>query len=208
MRRAITIFSVIATFFCLAAEDAAWLTETFPKQLITASGKKVDTETALKGKTVAVYFSASWCGPCRSFTPELVKFHKKAAKKEKLEIVFVSSDKTSKAMMDYMKKDKMPWLAIPFGDPAIMALKKKLKVNGIPKLVVFNSQGKQISPNARWDIVLLGDKAPAAWKSPDYKPLTYQDAPKGNQKDSKSKVKAKTKKTKEKKQKSKSKKNK
>ena len=105
MKRAITIFSVIATFFCLAAEDAAWLTETFPKQLITASGKKVDTETALKGKTVAVYFSASWCGPCRSFTPELVKFHKKAAKKEKLEIVFVSSDKTSKAMMDYMKKD-------------------------------------------------------------------------------------------------------
>ena len=207
MKRAITIFSVIATFFCLAAEDAAWLTETFPKQLITASRKKVDTETALKGKTVAVYFSASWCGPCRGFTPQLVKFHKKAAKKENLEVVFVSSDKTSKAMMDYMKKDKMPWLAIPFGDPAIMALKKKLRVNGIPNLAVFDSKGKLISPNARWDIVILGDKAPAAWKSPDYKPLTYQDAKNSNQKDSKSKAK-KTKEKKSKKQKSKSKKNK
>ena len=61
--------------------------------------------------------------------------------------------------------------------------------------------------NARWDIVILGDKAPAAWKSPDYKPLTYQDAKNSNQKDSKSKAK-KTKEKKSKKQKSKSKKNK
>merc|ERR1712166_292973 len=33
----------------------------------------VDKTTALAGKTVGLYFSAHWCGPCRGFTPELIK---------------------------------------------------------------------------------------------------------------------------------------
>ena len=97
MKRAITIFSVIATFFCLAAEDAAWLTETFPKQLITASGKKVDTETALKGKTVAVYFSASWCGPCRMVAPILKDLAKEYG--DSIVIYKVDTDKEKELSM-------------------------------------------------------------------------------------------------------------
>ena len=35
-----------------------------------------NTEELLKDKVVGIYFSAHWCPPCRSFTPELVKSYK------------------------------------------------------------------------------------------------------------------------------------
>lgn len=151
----------------LAAAEGGSLLEKFPAELVNASGKKFDKATALNGKMVAVYFSASWCGPCRGFTPKLIEFYKKTAKKNNLEIVFVSSDRSADAMEKYMKK--MPWLAMPFGSPEAAALKKELKVRGIPKLVVFDANGKLISENARRDVVMLGKKAIKAWKSKDYK---------------------------------------
>jgi nucleoredoxin len=29
------------------------------------------------GKNIGLYFSAHWCGPCRQFTPQLVKMYEK-----------------------------------------------------------------------------------------------------------------------------------
>lgn len=78
-------------------------------------------------------------------------------------------------MKKYMKADSMPWLAIPFNDPAAKRLIGELKVNGIPTLAVFDKNGKLLSADGRWDVVLLKEKAVNAWKSSKYKPLTYQD---------------------------------
>ena len=177
----------VSGFLSVFAEGEDWFIEKFPEKLINAKGKKVEASTALKGKMVAVYFSASWCGPCRGFTPQLVDFYKSVAKKENIEIIFVSLDKEDKAMMNYMKKDKMPWLAIPFDAEERTNLQKTLRVAGIPHLIVFDSEGKMISPNARWDVVVLGKKAVEAWKSPDYKPKTYEDANKQSKKNGSSK---------------------
>ena len=170
-----TLLFAVSGFLSVFAGDEDWFSEKFPEKLINAKGKEVKTSTALKGKMVAVYFSASWCGPCRGFTPKLVDFYKSIAKKENIEIIFVSLDKEDKAMMNYMKKYKMPWLAIPFDAEERTNLQKTLRVSGIPHLIVFDSEGKMISPNARWDVVILGKKAVDAWKSTDYKPKTYQD---------------------------------
>ena len=163
----------------VSAEETAegtqkpWYEETFSK-LTNAAGEDVPV-SKLKDKIVGVYFSASWCPPCRGFTPQLVKFYNKGAGKENFEIVFVSSDKNADDMKAYMKKDSMPWTAIPFGDASASALKRKLGIRGIPTLVIFGSDGKIISQNGRWDVVMLGPKALEAWKSPNYKPKTYQD---------------------------------
>ena len=45
-----------------------------------ADGAKPSTTTAegldgLRGSTVALYFTASWCGPCQRFTPKLVQLY-------------------------------------------------------------------------------------------------------------------------------------
>ena len=42
-------------------------------KIIDADGKEIPTES-LRGKIVALYFSASWCIPCKKFTPQLIKF--------------------------------------------------------------------------------------------------------------------------------------
>lgn len=172
------LLAVFAMIFHLSAQND--LLSLFPKQLIDAKGKTVDTKTALEGKIVAVYFSASWCGPCRGFTPQLVQFHKRVARRG-LEVVFVSSDRNENDMMNYMKKDSMPWLAVPFKDPAVAKLKRMGKVRGIPQLMILDPSGKIISQNGRWDVVILQRKALNAWKSPDYKPKTYQDYKNNNQ---------------------------
>ena len=89
------------------AEEHDWK-NVFPDGLIKAGEKadkaKPDAVKTLKGKFVAVYNSASWCGPCRVFTPELVKFYKKNQKQ--MEIIFKSADRTEDAMIAYAKKNK------------------------------------------------------------------------------------------------------
>ncbi len=171
----LVICLVFAAFIHLVSGSDDNILQKLPSELVNRSGKKVQTAEALKGKMVAFYFSASWCPPCKAFTPVLVKFYRDVAKKSPMELVFVSSDKTPDAMEAYMKKSSMPWLAIPYDDQARGALKKDLKVNGIPRLIVFDAQGKMLSSDARWDVVLLGKKAVEEWQKPDYKPLTVQD---------------------------------
>lgn len=41
-----------------------------------SDGTEVGAE-ALDGKVLAVYFSASWCAPCKQFTPVLKKVYNK-----------------------------------------------------------------------------------------------------------------------------------
>ena len=78
----------------------------FDGPLLDAKGTEVSKE-ALAGKTIGIYFSASWCPPCRTFTPKLVKF--RDANKKDFEVVFVSSDRSPKDQMGYMKKAGMKW---------------------------------------------------------------------------------------------------
>ena len=68
-----------------------------------------------EGKVVGLYFSAHWCPPCRGFTPKLAEWYTKltsGALKDKVEIVFVSSDRDEKSFNEYFAE--MPWLALPF----------------------------------------------------------------------------------------------
>jgi len=64
--------------------------------------------------SAGLYFSAHWCPPCRGFTPELAKFYNEMKKKvgDKLEIVFISSDRSEADWKGYFAE--MPWLALPF----------------------------------------------------------------------------------------------
>jgi len=125
---------------------------------------EVQTADALKGKYVALYFSASWCPPCRAFTPVLRKLYLLCtAKKIPLEIVFVSSDKNVDEFKEYFLQH-MPWLAVPYENSAArQALSRKVGVMGIPTLCIIDPEGNMINSNARAAVIKDPECAKFPW---------------------------------------------
>jgi nucleoredoxin len=145
----LTLFSALLVCGKPTNDPSAGLQELFPGKLLDADGKEVSSGV-LAGKTVGIYFSAHWCPPCRSFTPNLVKFRDK--NKKSFEVVFVSSDRSSKAQMDYMKEAGMKWYTLPHRSESANALAKKFEIRGIPSLVIVSENGKIITKNGRSDL--------------------------------------------------------
>ncbi|KAF5741073.1 putative nucleoredoxin [Tripterygium wilfordii] len=111
--------------------------------LVRTNGDQVKIDS-LKGKRIGLYFSASWCGPCRRFTPILIEVYNELAPKGDFEIIFVSGDEDDESFTDYFSK--MPWLAIPFSDSEKREkLNQLFKVMGIPHLVIVDENGKVLS---------------------------------------------------------------
>lgn len=137
------------------------LEDLFQGPLLDSKGKEVSKDV-LAGKTIGLYFSAHWCPPCRGFTPKLVEF--RDSNKKDFEVVFVSSDRSSKAHMDYMSGSKMKWYTMPHGSDAANALKKKYEVRGIPYLVIVSPNGKTITKNGRNDVSSNAKGAIKDWK--------------------------------------------
>ena len=114
------------------------------------------TSDALRGKKViGLYFSADWCGPCRQFTPELVKFYKKMnerrGKKDEFEIVWVSRCRDVNSYGQYFTQ-MGGWVALPpeeaMGERG-SKLSDKYKVKGIPTLVLLDDLGQVITLDGR-----------------------------------------------------------
>lgn len=123
----------------------------FPDGLLDAEGDKVALD-ALAGKPViGIYFSASWCPPCRMFTPKLVEYYK--ANKADFQVVFVSSDQDAKAQFEYMKKAEMPWYTLKHRSGAANALAEKYGVRGIPTLVLVDAEGATITQDGRGKVM-------------------------------------------------------
>ncbi|CAJ1940139.1 unnamed protein product [Sphenostylis stenocarpa] len=111
--------------------------------LLSNNGDQVKIES-LKGKKLGVYFSASWCGPCRKFTPTLVDVYNEFVSKGDFEVVFASADEDDDSFKGYFSK--MPWLAIPFSDSETRSrLDELFHVKGIPHLVFLDETGKVVT---------------------------------------------------------------
>jgi len=116
--------------------------------LLSNTALSMDTADVLENaRLVALYFSAHWCGPCRSFTPMLAELYDHLHEKfptHGLEIVFVSSDRDEQSFNQYYQK--MPWKAIPFDQLQFVkqALNVTYGVRGIPSLVVLDAVSGEV----------------------------------------------------------------
>jgi nucleoredoxin len=163
------LFSIIAACAFVSTAPGVFAEEAgslafLPGTLSNAAGEEVPT-SSLEGKYVALYFSASWCPPCRSFTPKLVKFRDENAD-EDFEVVFISFDESAESKSNYMKQAGMKWLTLPgFNDAAGNELALKYQIQGLPTLVVLSPDGKVVAPNGRQDVIFNPRKALKKWKS-------------------------------------------
>mmetsp|Transcript_60136 Transcript_60136/g.130423 ORF Transcript_60136/g.130423 Transcript_60136/m.130423 type:complete len:310 (-) Transcript_60136:116-1045(-) len=134
---------------------ATWASELLGEELETKEGKKTTLEV-LDGKSIVVlFFSASWCLPCLSFSPLLVEAYN-AYDGNDVAIVFIPQERGQEGYDSAYSL--MPWAALPFGNSALCAsISKKYGVKGIPTVLVLSPDGKVLKENGRDDIQTLKD---------------------------------------------------
>jgi nucleoredoxin len=138
----------------------------FGPELVLADGKKVEISYLNGNSFIGVYSSAHWCGPCKRFTPRLVRFRDASQKTDnKFEVVFRSSDRSEEEMFGYMKGSRMKWPAIPYGASEGAFIKKVFAIGGIPDLIVMTGDGTLITMDGRRDVAGVGSKTFAKWNA-------------------------------------------
>ncbi|RNE98772.1 tryparedoxin [Trypanosoma rangeli] len=134
--------------------------------LLRQDGGTVDITTALQGKKyLLLYFSASWCPPCRLFTRQLANFYESFHTSHCFEVIFFSRDRGESPMRAYFYNQKYSrlalrggegshgdWLAVPYAQAKTLGLTlmQRYAVHGIPTLLLFDLEtGELLTRNAR-----------------------------------------------------------
>jgi len=123
--------------------------------LLQKDGLPMSPEQAMKhleAKYVVLYFSASWCGPCRSYTPKLVELYQREERPSNVEFIFVSLDRELKSFETYYSK--MPWKAFPYSSSVRQELPQALGIRVIPAAVVLSPHDEIITTEGRSSLSL------------------------------------------------------
>jgi len=144
------------------ADSNSALNKLLGSTLIVRGKAPQATSQALEGaRLIAVYVSASWCGPCRSFTPKLADFYKSEQRKGRgCEIIFSSLDRDESSFTEYF--DKMPWpFALPYGMGEKFA--STHGVRGVPTLMIFARDGTLVTSKGVEGFMGAGLPFPFVW---------------------------------------------
>lgn len=137
-----------------ALEDPSSVSGRYAAEL---NGKLVNARTGAFTKLsspepryYAFYRGASWCGPCRQFSPSLVKFynHVKPAHPE-FELILISDDAKAVDMYKYAKEEGFTWPAVPATFYPKLKVINPLFGKTIPQLVVTDASGKVLVDSDR-----------------------------------------------------------
>jgi len=120
------------------------------KMVSPDTGAPASLDVKAEPKYFVFYRGAGWCGPCRQFSPSLVKFYKDAKPKYPtgFEVIFISGDKTPAEMKAYAKEAGFSWSAVPQTRQPQMQIVNRLFTNLIPQLVVTDRSGKVVIDSA------------------------------------------------------------
>lgn len=128
-----------------ASERPSRIAAALNGNLIDSSGKAVANNFD-QTQLFALYYGASWCPPCRTFSPGFVKYiNQISAENPKLTVVLMSNDKVDAEMLKYMKAESMPWAALPLSKLQRNPLFLSYTKGSIPQLVIVDRAGKVLA---------------------------------------------------------------
>eukprot|EP00916_Digyalum_oweni_P016174 GHVL01026521.1.p1 GENE.GHVL01026521.1~~GHVL01026521.1.p1 ORF type:complete len:598 (-),score=145.15 GHVL01026521.1:64-1857(-) len=131
----------------LTPNDFPWHPKT-PPQIISKLKKNNGTTTSMtdiietdKKPMIGLYFTASWCAPCRQFTKEFKNIYQSIKETDdNLKIIIVSGDRNEADFDEYYKGMHEDWYSIPFQDEtARQALSARYGVRGLPTLILLKT---------------------------------------------------------------------
>ncbi|MBR1463482.1 MAG: AhpC/TSA family protein [Prevotella sp.] len=112
-----------------------------------ANGKKVML-SKLKGKALYVDCWATWCGPCRAETPNMIKLYEHFKNDKRIQLVSISLDKKEAAWKAVVKKENLAWPQYIIKGEYESDMCKNYDIQGIPRFMMFDKNGRIVSLDA------------------------------------------------------------
>lgn len=141
---AVALIAIAGIWFAQSQSDAGAsilrngtaIGEVLPNlQLATIDGHELATDD-LRGKVVVINAFASWCGPCRVETPELVKFYN--ANRDKVVLIGLNIGENEAAVLGYQQEFfvSYPLVLDPGGKIA-----EQFRPRGLPTTWIIDPKG-------------------------------------------------------------------